>query len=91
MGIPYRTKKKNYIYPYRKIVFKFLENFKWVLNILRGAGSMSTIIIGTLVVGSMIYVAFRKIQSARKGESSCGCGCNGCSKSKSCHGITIDK
>ncbi|WP_294395778.1 FeoB-associated Cys-rich membrane protein [uncultured Clostridium sp.] len=52
---------------------------------------MSTIIIGTLVIGSMIYIAFRKIKKARKGESSCGCGCSGCSKSKSCHEITINK
>ena len=52
---------------------------------------MSTIIIGTLVIGSMIYVALRQIKSARKGESSCGCGCSGCSKSKSCHGIKIEK
>lgn len=52
---------------------------------------MSTIIIGTLVIGSMIYIACRKVKSARKGESLCGCGCSGCAKSKSCHGITIDK
>ena len=52
---------------------------------------MSTVIIGTLVIGSMIYVAFKQIKSARKGESSCGCGCSGCSKTKSCHRVKIEK
>ena len=53
--------------------------------------NMATVIIGTLVIGSMIYVAFRKIRSARKGESSCGCGCSGCSSAKSWHGIKFEK
>lgn len=83
MGIHYSFKVK--------IIFK-IRMFNIYNLIIDGRMiDMSTIIIGTVVIGSMIYVAFRQIKSARKGESSCGCGCSGCSKSKSCHGIKIEK
>lgn len=51
---------------------------------------MSTLIIGALVIGSMVFVVVKKIKSAKKGESTCGCGCSGCSSAKACHGINID-
>lgn len=47
---------------------------------------MSTLIIGTIVIGSMVFVAVRQVKKHKNGESSCGCGCSGCSSSKSCHG-----
>ena len=62
-----------------------------IRKLIEGSDGMSTAIIGTLVIGIMIYVALKKIKSARKGESSCGCGCSGCSSAKSCHGIKIEK
>ena len=57
---------------------------------LRGMVSMSTLIIGTLVIGSMAFLIIKKIKNVKKGESTCGCGCSGCSSSKACHEIRIN-
>lgn len=57
---------------------------------------MSTIIIGTLVIGSMIFTAIYRLRKFKKGEISCGCGgsCSGCGggcdKTSCCSGITIE-
>ena len=52
---------------------------------------MATIIIGTIVIGSMVYVVFKQIKKNKNGSGTCGCGCSGCSLSKSCHRIDIVK
>ena len=53
---------------------------------------MSTAIIGTIVIGSMVFVAVKEIKKTLSGKGGgCGCGCNGCSSAKSCHGINIVK
>lgn len=52
---------------------------------------MATAIIGTIVIGSMVFVGFKQFKKLKNGENSCGCNCTGCSKSNSCHGIKIVK
>ena len=47
---------------------------------------MSTLIIGTIVIGSMVLVAIKQFKKHKNREESCGCGCTGCLNSKSCNG-----
>lgn len=46
---------------------------------------LATVIIGAVIFGFMVFVIVNQIKKAKKGESSCGCGCSGCSSTKSCH------
>lgn len=51
---------------------------------------MSTVIIGSIVIGSMAIVLVRQIRKSKSNKSGCGCGCSGCSSAKACHGINIE-
>lgn len=49
---------------------------------------LATIIIATIVFGLMGFVVYKGIQNHKKGKSTCGCncaGCSGCGSSKSDH------
>lgn len=52
---------------------------------------IATIILSVIIFGFMAFVVGKQIKKAKNGESSCGCGCSGCSSSDSCHGIKIQK
>lgn len=52
---------------------------------------MATAVIGAIVIGSMIFVGVKELKKIKNGQSSCGCGCEGCSSARSCHGIQIKK
>lgn len=56
---------------------------------IKGVIYMSTAIIGTIVIGAMVFVAIKQFKKSKSGGSGCGCGCSGCSSAKSCHGINI--
>lgn len=45
---------------------------------------MATVIIGLGVLG-IVLLAIRSIVKSNKKGNSCGCNCEGCSKSNSCH------
>lgn len=45
---------------------------------------MATLIIGAIVLGWIAYIAVNTVKKIKRGESSCGGGCAGCSSSKSC-------
>lgn len=51
---------------------------------------MSTLIIGTIVIGAMVLVAVKQFKKGKSGGSSCGCGCSGCPSANACHGIKIE-
>jgi hypothetical protein len=38
------------------------------------------IIVGFIVFGVLAFIVIRLIVNLRRGRSSCGCGCGGCSK-----------
>ena len=40
---------------------------------------MATFIIGTIVIGWILYTVINLIKKVKRGESSCGAGCSGCS------------
>lgn len=44
---------------------------------------MATVIIGAIVFAVIGLAAYSTYKTRKKGG--CGCGCEGCSKSKSCH------
>lgn len=52
---------------------------------------MATIIIGGIVFGLMALIVVTQIKKAKNGESSCGCGCSGCSSESICHGTQTQK
>jgi hypothetical protein len=39
-----------------------------------------TIVVGAAVFAGMAFIVIRMIANARKGKTSCGCGCAGCAK-----------
>ena len=46
---------------------------------------MATFIIAAIVVVLMALAVMYMVKNWKKNGSSCGCGCSGCSSSKSCH------
>jgi hypothetical protein len=38
------------------------------------------IVVGFIVFGALIFITVRLIVKFRRGGTSCGCGCGGCSK-----------
>jgi hypothetical protein len=42
--------------------------------------NLSTIIVGTGVLGIIAFALVRTILNIRKGKPPCGCGCKGCTK-----------
>lgn len=46
---------------------------------------MATVIIAIIIFGLMGSIIYKKVKQYQAGESHCGCGCSGCSSSKSCH------
>lgn len=51
----------------------------------------ATILIGGIVFGLLALVIVKQVKKIKSGESSCGCGCSGCSKASACHGVKIEK
>lgn len=49
---------------------------------------IATIIMSIIIFGLMALVVVNRIKKAKSGESSCGCGCSGCSSASICHGST---
>lgn len=45
---------------------------------------MPTIIIGTAVIGAVVFSLIRVIKKSKTG-SACGCGCEHCAQSGQCH------
>lgn len=54
-------------------------NMQWLAN------NLSTIIIALVVAGAIAAIIVAMIRSKKKGKTSCGCGCDGCPMSGSCH------
>lgn len=52
---------------------------------------VATIILATVIFGFIAFVIGRQVKKAKNGESSCGCGCSGCSSASVCHGSKISK
>lgn len=52
---------------------------------------IATIILSIIIFGFIAFVIGKQIMNAKNGESGCGAGCSGCSKSNSCHSIKIEK
>ncbi len=47
--------------------------------------NLATIIVAAIVFGLMAWVVIHKVVQSKKGVSSCGCGCSGCSEAGKCH------
>lgn len=52
---------------------------------------VATIVLSGVIFGIMALVIVKQIKKAKSGESSCGCGCSGCSSVSSCHGTQVKK
>lgn len=52
---------------------------------------VATILIAGIIFGLMVLVVVNKFKKAKNGQSSCGCGCNGCSSASVCQGSSIGK
>lgn len=52
---------------------------------------VATILIGGIVFGLIALVVIKQFKKIKSGESGCGCGCSGCSKASTCHGVKIEK
>lgn len=46
---------------------------------------LATLLIAGVVFGLMGVVIVKKIKAHKNGESTCGCGCSGCSSVNKCH------
>jgi len=44
-----------------------------------------TLIVATVILAYVTFVVVRQVQKAKRGETSCGCGCDGCSQAQNCH------
>lgn len=47
---------------------------------------VATIVLAGIIFGLMALIIVKQVKKAKSGESSCGCGCSGCSSAKTCHG-----
>lgn len=47
--------------------------------------NLATILICAILIAIVAAIVIRMIYNRRKGKSSCGCGCNNCPMSGSCH------
>lgn len=47
--------------------------------------NIATIIICAVLIGIVAAIIVGMVRDKKKGKSSCGCGCSGCSMSGSCH------
>jgi hypothetical protein len=52
---------------------------------------IATIVLSGIIFGFMAFVIVKQIKKAKNGESSCGCGCSGCSSVSACHGGEMQK
>lgn len=52
---------------------------------------VATIILATIIFGFITLVIGKQVKKAKNGESSCGCGCSGCSSASLCHGSKASK
>ncbi len=48
-------------------------------------GNIATILIGLVLALIVAAIIVYLVRNKRKGKSSCGCGCQGCPMSGSCH------
>ncbi|MCI9438208.1 MAG: FeoB-associated Cys-rich membrane protein [Lachnospiraceae bacterium] len=47
--------------------------------------NMATILVSAILAAAVAGVIVSMVRNKRKGKSSCGCGCAGCSMNGSCH------
>lgn len=52
---------------------------------------VATIVLSGIIFGMIALVVTKQIKKVKSGESSCGCGCSGCSSVSSCHGTQAKK
>ena len=52
---------------------------------------IATIVLSGIIFGMIALVITKQIKKAKSGESSCGCGCSGCSSDNICHGSNVQK
>lgn len=50
---------------------------------------VATIILSGIIFGMIALVIVKQVKKARSGETSCGCGCSGCSSVNVCHGTKV--
>ncbi|MBU3214641.1 FeoB-associated Cys-rich membrane protein [Clostridium estertheticum] len=50
-----------------------------------------TIVLAMIIFGLVALVLVKQFKKAKSGESSCGCGCSGCSSDSSCHENNLKK
>ncbi|MCD7812257.1 MAG: FeoB-associated Cys-rich membrane protein [Ruminococcus sp.] len=48
--------------------------------------NIGTIIVGLIVFAIVALVVIKMVRDRKQGKSSCGCGCEHCQNSQSCHG-----
>lgn len=48
--------------------------------------NLGTIIISAVLVAVVALIILKLRRDRKNGESSCGCGCDGCANSQNCHG-----
>lgn len=64
---------------YRESVTGGIVMITWI------AGNLATIIISAILVIIVAAVIASMVSNKRKGKTSCGCGCAGCTMSGACH------
>ena len=47
--------------------------------------NIGTIVICAVLVAAVAAAIVKMVRDKKKGKSSCGCGCEGCAMSDSCH------
>lgn len=53
--------------------------FTWISE------NIGTIFIGAILAAAVAAVIVHMVRNKKKGRSSCGCGCSGCTMNGSCH------
>ena len=53
--------------------------FTWIME------NMTTIIISAVLIFVVAAIIAGMVRNKRRGKSSCGCGCAGCSMNGACH------
>ena len=53
--------------------------FTWIME------NMTTIIISAVLIIVVAVIIAGMVRNKRRGKSSCGCGCAGCSMNGACH------
>jgi len=53
--------------------------------------NLGTILTSEAVIAILAAVIVNMVRKKKRGESSCGCGCSGCSMANVCHGAKENK